>query len=209
ALDDAHLVAYQVDLDAAFDVGLHAAFVRQVVAALDTVTVDGDGLVLVRVDARPRDDDAGRVREVHGAGGGRHDLLGGVDGADDLLAGLHGGAVTDEHVHGRVGLVSLGAGPVDLERGRRHVVLGLGSAHGGAGALRQAQGGAGLGAGQLGPLFDELAAGDDGLHACRYQVGDQHLFGVDVADRDDAAVVTDRQQFDDAFVLAEDRQVGA
>src|SRR5690606_13192037 len=104
-------------LDAALDVGLDAAVVGEVVADAHAVAVDDDGLVLVRVDAGARHHDAGGVRQAHGAGGGGDDLLGGIDGAHDLLAGLHLGAVADQHVHGRVGLVDLGALPLHLDGG--------------------------------------------------------------------------------------------
>src|SRR5690606_36111030 len=207
ALDHAHLAPDQVDLDAALDLAPDAAVVGQLVADLDAVAVHDDRLVLVRVDAGARDDDARRVRQPHDAVGRGDDLLRGVDRADDLLAGAHLGAVAHQHVHGGVHLVLLAALPLDLERDRDARALGLGGAQLGGGGGRQPQGRAGLRRGQLVALLDELAAGDARLHAGGHQVGGQLLLGVDVADDDDAAVVADRQQLDDALGLGGDDDV--
>src|SRR5690606_20387100 len=112
-----------------------------------------------------------------------------------------------QHVHGGVHLVLLAALPLDLQRGRDAGALGLAGAQLGGGGGGQREGRAGAGLGQLVAFLHELATRDAGLHAGRHQVGGELLLGVDVADHDDAAVVADGQQLDDAFALGGDDDV--
>ena len=200
-LDDAHLAAHEIDLDATGDVAAHVALVRQLVTELDAVAVHDDGLVLVRVHPGARHDDAGGLRQPHGAVRSSDDLLRGVDRADHLLAGDDGCTVAHQDVHGGVDLVDLAARPAHLERHRDLLVLRLAGAERGDRLARQHQLGACRSLRQDVALFDELAAAGDDFHAGRDEVGVAHVLVVDVPEEQDAAVVADRQQFDDALLL--------